>query len=227
MEHTKFKNFLVKNLGATALFSLVMAYVESAAVVYLRRINGSETFTINPGPFDPHIAAIEVGRELSTLLMLFIVGWMAGKNFQSRLGFFLFTFGIWDIFYYVWLRIIADWPESIIDTDLLFLIPLPWWGPVLSPILIAALMSVTGVRMVILDNQDKKVQINACKGVALVAGILLVLYAFMADAIANLPANKQVLSQLQPNPFNWPVFLLGLGLEIYASWTILFLKRNP
>lgn len=214
-----------KLLGA-AIFSIAMAYVESAAVVYLRRINGSGTFTINPAPFDPQIAGIEIGRELATLVMLFSVGWVAGKSSRSRFGFALMAFGLWDIFYYVWLKIFTGWPTTTMDMDLLFLVPLPWWGPVLSPILIAALMSAVGIRMVILDNREERFKIKILNWIALAVGILLVLYAFMADAIVVLPANAQILSHIQPGAFKWPVFLIGFGLGIYGVWQILFLKKE-
>jgi hypothetical protein len=215
-----------RKLWGTFIFSLAMAYVEATAVVYLRRIIGIDIFMINPGLFDAQIVTIELGRELATLIMLFTVGWVAGRNFQSRFGFSIFCFGAWDIFYYAWLKLFVGWPVTLLDNDLLFLIPLPWWGPVLSPVLIAALMCAVGVRMVILDNREEKFQINSMQWIALAVGILLVLFVFMADAIAVLPANAQSLSQLQPGMFMWPIFLIGLSLGIYAVWQILFLKRE-
>jgi hypothetical protein len=214
-------------LWGTFLFSVAMAYVEAAAVVYLRRINGIDTFMVNPGLFDAQIAAIELGRELATMIMLFAVGWTAGRNFQSRFGFSIFCFGLWDIFYYVWLRVFVGWPATLLDKDLLFLIPLPWWGPVLSPLLIAALMSAVGARMVVLDSREESIHIRPIKWVALAGGILLMLYSFMADAISILPADAQTPSQMQPHPFGWLIFLPGFGLVIFAAWRILFGRKNP
>ena len=65
-------------------------------------------------------------------------------------GYTAIAFGVWDIFYYVFLKIIYDWPKSLFDWDILFLLPLPWWGPVLAPVCIAALMIVWGT-LVTLD----------------------------------------------------------------------------
>ncbi len=214
-------------LWGTFVFSAAMAYVEAAAVVYLRRINGIDTFMINPGRFDAQIAVIELGRELATMVMLFAVGWAAGRNFQSRFGFSIFCFGLWDIFYYVWLRVFVGWPATLLDKDLLFLIPLPWWGPVLAPVLIAALMSAVGARMVILDSREETIHIQPLKWAALAGGILLMLYSFMTDAISILPADAQTLSQMQPHPFEWLVFLPGFGLVIFAAWGILFGGKKP
>ena len=120
-----------------AIFSIAMANLEAAVVVYLRRMYGIHDLMLQIPPFDPQMAAIELGRELATLIMLLSVGWIAGRKLQSRLGFSFLTFGLWDIFYYIWLCIFIGWPQSLLETDILFLLPLPWWGPVLSPVLIA------------------------------------------------------------------------------------------
>jgi len=88
-------------------------------------------------PFDRQIAAIELGRELGTLIMLVAIGRIAGHNFQSRLSFTLIAFGVWDIFYYFWLNVFIGWPKSFCRPQFLVLIPPPWWGPVLSPVLIS------------------------------------------------------------------------------------------
>lgn len=138
-----------KNLWYVGLFAVAMAYIESAVVVYLRRLHSIGDLMTSLPPFDPQVGAVEVGRELATLVMLLAVGLVAGKKFQSRLGFAIFAFGLWDIFYYFWLKVFINWPRSLLDIDILFLIPLPWWGPVLAPVLIAALMAVGGARAVL------------------------------------------------------------------------------
>ena len=74
--------------------------------------------------------------------MLLAVGWIAGTKIQSRLGYSFFAFGLWDIFYYIFLKVFIGWPNSVMDPDILFYIPLPWWGPVLAPVLISVLMIV-------------------------------------------------------------------------------------
>ena len=64
--------------------------------------------------------------------------WVAATTLPGRVGAFALAMGVWDIFYYVFLWVFTGWPASIVDPDVLFLIPLPWWGPVISPTLIAA-----------------------------------------------------------------------------------------
>lgn len=135
-----------------------MAYLESAVVVYLRRLYGINDPIQAVPPFNPQIGAIEFGREAATLVMLLSVGWIAGKKFTSRLGFAVFAFGIWDIFYYIWLRVFIGWPQTLLDPDLLFLIPLPRWGPVLLPVLVSLLMVFGGAILVL--SEEHKVAIR-------------------------------------------------------------------
>ena len=208
----------VKNLWWVGLFAVAMAYLESAVVVYLRRLYGISDLILSVPSFDLQIGAIELGRELATLVMLLTVGWVAGKRFQSRLGFAVFAFGVWDIFYYIWLRIFIGWPQTLLDPDLLFLIPLPWWGPVLSPVLIAALMIAGGVLAVIDDDRGQTFRLMPAELAVFIAGNLAMLYAFMADALAILPADSQTLSQLRPTNFHWPIYLVGLSLAAFSVW---------
>lgn len=92
---------VAKPLLWVGLYAIAMAYLESAVVVYLRRLYGISDLILSVPPFDPQIGAIELGREAATLVMLLAVGWVSGKKFQSRLGFAIFAFGLWDIFYYI------------------------------------------------------------------------------------------------------------------------------
>jgi glucan phosphoethanolaminetransferase (alkaline phosphatase superfamily) len=96
-----------------------------------------------------------------------------------------------------------------LDPDLLFLIPLPWWGPVLSPLLIALLMAVVGALMSSSPETGVAFRFTRTNLAILLIGVLVILYAFMADALALLPADAQTLSQVKPGRFNWPVYLIG------------------
>ena len=132
-----------------AVYAAAMAWVESAVVYYLRvMIDRLEPYQPNPLPvtiFD--FSRVEVVREAATLIMLLVVGWLAGKTTRARFGYSLIAFGIWDILYYVFLIPMTGWPHSLLDWDVLFLIPLPWWGPVLAPILISTLMIILGTQL--------------------------------------------------------------------------------
>jgi hypothetical protein len=140
---------VAQRIAVVAVYAVAMAYVEAAVVSYLREARGIEDLMRDlPTNFD-RLAAIEIGREAATMVMLGTVGFIAGTRLQDRLGYFVFAFGLWDIAYYFWLALFEGWPDSPLDWDVLFLIPVPWWGPVLAPVLIAAVMCVGGIAAVL------------------------------------------------------------------------------
>lgn len=212
-----------RRLGWVTLFAVAMAYLEAVVVVYLRRIYGITDLVRDVAAYDSRLAALEAGREAATLVMLLAVGLVAGRSPQARLGFALFAFGLWDILYYVWLRVLIGWPATLLDQDILFLVPLPWWGPVLAPILIAALAAVGGAFAVVLDDRGRALRPGPAAWCALSAGILAALYAFMGDALRALPADPETLSRMRPTAFNWPVYSAGLLAMAVALWT----SRRP
>jgi hypothetical protein len=214
-----------RRLGWVAVYALAMAYAEAATVVYLRRIFGVVDLLHDTAVYDPRIAAIEIGRETATLLMLLSVGFSAGRSLQARLGFALFAFGTWDIFYYVWLKVLLGWPDSLLTPDILFLIPLPWWGPVLAPVLVACLLLAFGALLVARDDGGRSARLGRAGWGALFAGSLLVLAAFMADALRALPADPEDLSRLKPGVFNWALYLAGLAAMTFSVWR--FARRSP
>ena len=213
-----------KILRWMALFAISMAYFESAVVVYLRRLYNINDLMISKPLLEPQIGAIEIGREAASLVMLLAVGWVAGKKIQSRVGFSIFAFGTWDIFYYIWLKIFIGWPGSVMDMDILFYIPLPWWGPVLAPILISVLMIIAGIIVVIKEENGILIHARNFDWVILSGGVFLLLYSFMADALKTLPADTLTLHTLRPTQFNWPVFLIGLVLAGVFVWRLAKLK---
>ena len=212
-----------RSLKWVAVFAVAMAYVEAAAVVYLRRILGVTDLIRDMAPFDPQIAGVELGRELSTLIMITALGWALGRSWQARWAFACFAFGMWDIFYYVWLKALLGWPSSLFEPDILFLIPLPWWGPVLSPLLIALLAVVGGAMAVRIDDRGGAIHPRSAQWAAFLAGTFTVLYAFMADAIAALPASSEELGRLKPTAFLWPVYLIGFAL---MAWSVTSALRS-
>lgn len=215
-----------RNLLYAAVFAIAMAYLEAAVVVYIRKLYGISDIMTSLSSFDAQISRIEIGRETATLVMLWAFGWIAGKKLQSRIGFFIFAFGVWDIFYYIWLRIFIGWPHSLLDWDLLFLIPLPWWGPIVSPVLIALSMAIIGIQLVVSEAQGIAIQPKAAEWLLLVSGILAMLYAFMADALALRHLNSEMLGKLRPSSFQWPVFLAGFILSVASCRKFLAVEKS-
>ena len=121
-----------------------MGILEAIVVVYLRRFYYPDGFGFPLVAMDAPVLRAEVIREAMTLVMLAAVAHMAAGRAWSRLMAFVVAFGVWDIAYYVGLKLFLNWPASLIDPDILFLIPSVWVGPVLAPMLVAALWIVVG-----------------------------------------------------------------------------------
>ena len=194
-------------------YAAAMAWVESAVVYYLRtHIDRIEPYQPNPLPIVGGLGAVEFAREFATLVMLFTVGALAGRTWRARIGYMVVAFGVWDIFYYVFLKLMCGWPHSLLDWDILFLIPLPWWGPVLAPVLIALLMIVWGTLASQFERPGPPSLSNWRVWALNFIGVALALYVFMADALRVSNGGVDALRNLLPTQFNWPLFLVALAL---------------
>ena len=80
---------------------------------------------------------IEIGREAATMLMLAAIALAVARNTRQWTAAFAIAFGVWDIVFYACLKLLLGWPASLFTWDILFLIPVPWVGPVLAPVLIS------------------------------------------------------------------------------------------
>ncbi len=144
--------------------------------------------------------------------MLAMVGMLAARPWRARLGYAAIAFGSWDILYYVFLRIISGWPASLFDWDILFLLPLPWWGPLLAPVCIASLMIVWGSLVTQCPERIPATRLTWAAWGASGAGILLALAVFMADSLRAVPGGIGAVRQVLPTSFNWPMFVAALLL---------------
>jgi len=208
-------NMLADKSGAVwltvVLFAIGMAWVESAVVYDLRTlVNRIEPYQPNPLPLIGGLGPVELVREAATLLMLLTVGMLAGRTWRHRVAYSAIAFGVWDIFYYIFLRVICGWPHSLLDWDILFLLPLPWWGPVLAPVLIATLMIAWGS----LVTQFERTEAAAKSPLVLtgtwllsLTGALLALYTFMADCLKVARGGTDAVRNVLPTHFNWVLFV--------------------
>jgi len=198
---------------AVVLFAVAMAWVEAATVFYLRvMVDRVDPYQPNPLPMDGIVEPVELVREAATLVMLAAIGVLAGRNGRTRLGYAAIAFGVWDVFYYVFLKLISGWPSSLFDWDVLFLLPLPWWGPVLAPVCIALLMIAWGTQVTgrAAGRADDPLASTAWRLNWL--GVALALYVFMADSLRAAPHGLDATRMVLPAAFNWPVFLVALAL---------------
>ena len=195
------------------LFAVGMAWVEAASVYYLRvLVDRVVPYQANPLPVAGALGLVEMVREAATLVMLLTVGMLAGRTWPTRLGYTAIAFGVWDILYYVFLVVMTGWPTSLFDWDILFLLPLPWWGPVLAPVSIAVLMVVLGTFVTQSADGPPATSFTSIPWNLAALGIVIALYVFMTDAIHSMPLGLDATRQLLPTEFNWPLFCLALGL---------------
>jgi hypothetical protein len=196
------------------VFAIAMAWVEAASVYYLRvMVNRLDPYQANPLPMNGILEQVELVREAATLVMLLTIGMLAGRTWRARLGYTAIAFGVWDIFYYVFLKVICDWPKSLLDWDVLFLLPLPWWGPVLAPVCIALLMIVWGTLVSARASRSpvRLVESTAWWPLSWL-GVALALYAFMADSLRAVREGMEATRSVLPTAFSWWVFLVALVL---------------
>jgi len=211
------KSVLNSKIFLVTAFAVAFAFVESSVVVYLRALYYPEGFAFPLKAFPADHLLVELAREFSTLAMLVAAGMLAGKNGWERFSFFLIAFGMWDIFYYVWLKLILDWPASWLDWDILFLIPIPWIGPVIVPVLISAFLIIGGI--LILRKEEGGFHPSLLSWALVIAGSGLILYSFMSDTPATL--RLQV-----PQPYRYELFLAGFGMYIAALYFSLTRKTR-
>lgn len=210
---------------ALFLFGITFGYVEASVVVYLRAIYEPLRQSISPRPPNELFPLItpqqlqaagsenvrrlftELGREAATILMLAAIGLAVARNFHQWAAAFLIAFGVWDISFYMFLRILIGWPASFFTWDLLFLIPVPWASPVIAPIVVSLSMIICG-----LIAMRHSIRLRALQWSAILAGGVIIVIAFTLD-YGNTTAGGM------PNPFNWIVFTLGelIGLAGFFS----------
>jgi hypothetical protein len=214
-------------IAALFLFGISFGYVEAAVVVYLRAIYDPVRARLHPkrgpndlfplitpeqlaaaGPENPRRLAIEIGREAATMVMLGAVALAVARNLHEWMAAFVIVFGVWDIAFYAFLKLMIHWPETLSTWDILFLIPLPWVGPVWAPVLVALSMIVCG--LISLRAGGIRGRLPHWAGV--LAGAVVIIIAFVWD-FRNTAAGGI------PNPFNWPLFLLGeaIGLSAFLA----------
>ena len=211
-----------RTVAALFLFGISFGYLEAAVVVYLRAIYDPIRQQLHPdrgrdelfplispqdlaaaGPENSRRLLIEIGREASTLAMLAAFGMAAGRNFNQRMAAFAVVFGLWDIFFYVFLRVMIHWPASLFTWDILFLIPLPWVGPVIAPVIIALTMVVCGLMSLRWGGLTARPR----EWLAMIAGGLVLILSFVWDY-------RNTTSGGLPNPFHWPLFFAGEAIAL-------------
>jgi hypothetical protein len=199
---------ILRRFCIVVVFGIAFAYIEAAVVVYLRTIFHPSGFTFpltkfGTSPLWNRLLLTEIGREAATLVLMFTAACLFGKNNRQRFAFFLTIFAVWDIFYYIWLKVLIDWPGSIMDWDILFLIPTVWAGPIVAPILISLTLLAFAVIILYRSCSAKVLRITPIDWLFFIPAVLLVIASF---CIAGLHAAKPDFK----SHFYWPLFAAGL-----------------
>lgn len=221
------------------IYSIGMAFIESSVVVYLRELYYPCGFSFPLMPIEGNVAVTEIMREAATMIMLISIGFLAGRNGLERFSWFIYSFAIWDIFYYVFLKLLLGWPETLLTWDILFLIPVTWVGPVIAPVLLSLIMILFALAIFHFTYRMENVKVGKINWLLLILGSLVVIISFTIDysrfilshfsikEIFSMP-NNQTLFDISlkyiPVKFDWWIFLMGLLIILAAI--ILFAKRN-
>jgi hypothetical protein len=201
------------------VFAAAMAFVEAAVVIYLRAlIGGGPLFPMKDLP--PSMIAVEILREGATLVMLLCAASLAVRGGARRLGAFLLVFAAWDIFYYLWLYVTIGWPAGVADWDILFLIPLPWVGPVWSVLLICAGMLAFSA-LFLRASKDAPFAPGLPGWATGVAGAAAVIATYILEW-RKIGYGKGV-----PSGFSLPLFLLGILLLAASGWITYRKAQSP
>jgi len=231
----------INKLLVVAIFAIAMGFLEAVVVIYLRRIYYPAGFSFPlKGFIESNILGIEWIREFFTIVMLACIGLLAGKKFYSKFAYFLFAFSIWDIFYYVFLKLTLNWPPSFLTWDLLLLLPWNWVGPVITPLICTILLITLALLIIHYEDKGIKVKFTLKEWTLLIAGLLLVLYTWLIDygrlIFGNSGFAKQfftlvqnqdfinAISSYMPAYYRWTLFAIGIILA--SAGVILFYLRN-
>jgi hypothetical protein len=232
---------LYKKFLLITIFAVAMALLESAVVVYLRELYYPGGFTGTFSPMPQRVIMVELLRELATLVMLLSVGWIAGETKYTRFAWFLYTFAVWDIFYYIWLKVFLNWPLTIFDWDILFLLPVTWLGPVIAPVICSVTMIVFSILILVNESKGLKTVITKASWFLIIAGSLVIYSSFTKDYttiiiqhgfykdfghILQNTAFIDIAKTFLPKSFSWIWFLFG-ELLVSIGFTKSLVHKYP
>jgi hypothetical protein len=227
-----------RNYLLIGLFAVAMAALEAIVVVYLRQLYYPVGFDFPLTMLTPKMVSVEWLREAATIAMLITMGMIAGRTSLQRFSWFLYCFAVWDIFYYFWLKLLLNWPSSLFTWDILFLIPVPWIGPVLAPVICSMTMILLGVVIIYLQQKNDSFHIKLIEWILMIVGVVIILITFMWDYASIiikdgllsrfwvLTSDTQLLSNVLtfiPTNFGWIAFMAG---EILILASIVMMYRR-
>ncbi len=187
--------------GAVVAYAVAMGCAEAAAVIYLHQaLVGSPS-----GQLQSSLAWIESWREAATIVMLAMVGAIAGRTWSARLAHFTIAFGVWDITYYGFFHLLVGWPSSLATWDELFLLPVPWFGPVWAPVVVSMLLIGLGARLL-----APAPRLQAWQILMMVVSAALIFASFTVQV----EPGRGFTGSSAGHDFLWPAFTVGVVLGV-------------
>ena len=187
-----------------SLFAIAMGILEAICVVYIRKIIFPPDGNITNIPISNFNFTLEAIRESMTIIMITTLSILAAFNWRTRLATFFLAFGIWDIFYYVGLKIFLDWPATIMDWDTLFLIPVAWYSPIIIPVLISTYFIIGSIFIIINEGNGTKLKFSFSVVLLQFLGFVVWFYSFIKDSAL---ISKSGYTNIE---YSWALFFLGL-----------------
>jgi hypothetical protein len=221
------------------IFGITMGYLESSVVVYLRELYCPAGTLFPMAAMKPDIIITELFREAATIIMLLMAGFLTGRKFVTGFAWFIYSFAVWDIFYYIFLKLLLNWPGSLMTWDILFMIPTLWTGPVLAPVITSLSMIILGIGIIYFNKKDNDTMIKNTEWLLLITGSLIIIVAFSWDYssfmlekyylkdLLRYNHNSSIVSYSMtyvPRTFNWFIFITGQA--IISGAIAMFFMRN-
>jgi hypothetical protein len=212
-----------RRVAVAVAFGMAFGYIESAGVVYLRAIFHAQGFDFPLEAFDVtpmgrRLLLMEVGREVATLVLIFTAAWLFGHTRRERIAWFMVIFAVWDVFYYVWLKVLLNWPASLLTWDILFLIPVIWAAPVLYPILVSLGLFAFAVAILYRSAQGRSLPATNADWLGWLASLVIMAASFcLGGTHVSQPDYAEY--------FYWPLFAAGYALGGLAC--LRCLRRAP
>lgn len=228
-----------RTILALLLFGVAFGYLEGAVVTYLRTLHEPARLHYYPnrapGDMFPLLTLVqlraaapaqqqtlytEIGREAATIVMLAAFALAVSHNGRQWAAAFAIVFGVWDTVFYATLKLLVDWPASLLTWDILFLIPLPWVGPVAAPVLVSLAMIAGGMWCLWREAAGTPLRITPWHTAGVLLGAFVIIVSFTLDY-------RNIMAGGSPRPFHWGVFTLGMIIGMASYGSAGALRRKP
>lgn len=213
----------MKKLLPLCILGIAFGMIEASVVIYLRPFFAPADSPFSLVLLNPEgmtalqrtLLTVEAWREIATLLLIAGAAAVAARSLLHWAAYFVFTFAVWDIFYYIWLSVRIGWPQTLMQWDILFLIPKMWLAPVLVPLLISVMGIVMSMVVVRTLDLRRSVHMAFYHWTPVCLALLLWLISFLNKSDKGMTSF--------PESYSWWLFVLGMIFCIAA--TVLFYRE--